>query len=1065
MDEPANPRAAHHGDETTTTKPAEVEDSIAQQPTTDRQTLSATISSLTDKALHFLSHASNETLGACLVGLGATTYVIFGRVGLVVIGVAGGVVLHATWDGTRGDYRDEVTRLAEAERRKETGLDVAQRLLNWRMELDGGGQASERVALLASQRMDFSIFETETQSSLDAFADAVVKDYVKYWYTPQIPSDTTFPESCKGTLVAFIISLSAHLQRKRPADALLDFVTNASSIILVFLSELSAALHASPYSKPKDAISLYLEHKPDSNLANVLDEEHQRHKLDLVAEDILQAYLDPKAYNCEPVHVFLKEVLAKLVLGYTMEMCSKPEWINDWIVYGLEESETAKEVMDIVDAGVEGGATEPSTRVLEPEEPQIKQEVEGVAGPDHVNPGNHKRQVSRAEEAMDEAMLEAQRLTQLMIEDDERRAREEREQHAVGASSGEDVSDTTISTQGAPTPTSSQSEKDRQSQDGLSVSEQSPSQISDVADPQKQLVTPTTPQFTSFDQLVPRAQPTALAVSPDKARTSPPVLTLYKANISVFDDSDPADRLTLKAKPNTDYMIQIEPASSAFPGWMIARKYADFETLHEVLRRISVITGTRFGDTHAELPRWKTNTKNGLRLELERYLSDAVRHQSLAESEGMKRFLEKDQGRLGGRSPGEKKGFGWPTPDAFGKFGGDMMNVLTTAPQGLGKGVAGGGKAIFGGVAGLVGGKKVNQSSSNLSRASTSSTTTLDGASNSGHQSRLSMGQLGATDTYLGSMSVPRYSQESLRAVPQQALERRASTKSNTTTSSADFKNGSTTTLSKQSSEFGRPDMTSPTSPHLPVPETPTSPSTAGVEETFNLPPPPHAISDDYGSPQRRQQSVESSRPTVNPAEPIASAAGKSVPIQIRSPTKATEPRPKAKSKSPLTEQETSVAIELVFTIISEVYNLSSAWQIRRTLLIAAKNFLLRPGNPQLQSIQSLLQSSLLDNNLSDAGLAAHVLNLRKNALPTEAEMEAWKRDCPERTPEQKEELRLKARELLIKKGMPQALTSVMGAAASGEALGKVFDCLQVERVSRGLVFGLMLQALKVITH
>ena len=37
--------------------------------------------------------------------------------------------------------------------------------------------------------------------------------------------------------------------------------------------------------------------------------------------------------------------------------------------------------------------------------------------------------------------------------------------------------------------------------------------------------------------------------------------------------------------------------------------------------------------------------------------------------------------------------------------------------------------------------------------------------------------------------------------------------------------------------------------------------------------------------------------------------------------------------------------------------------------------------------------------------------------------------------------------------------------AASGEALGKVFDCLQVEDVSRGLIFGIMLQALKVITH
>jgi hypothetical protein len=45
------------------------------------------------------------------------------------------------------------------------------------------------------------------------------------------------------------------------------------------------------------------------------------------------------------------------------------------------------------------------------------------------------------------------------------------------------------------------------------------------------------------------------------------------------------------------------------------------------------------------------------------------------------------------------------------------------------------------------------------------------------------------------------------------------------------------------------------------------------------------------------------------------------------------------------------------------------------------------------------------------------------------------------------------------------ALMGVMGQVATGEALGKVFDCLQVEEVARGLMFGLILQAVKVVTH
>lgn len=112
-----------------------------------------------------------------------------------------------------------------------------------------------------------------------------------------------------------------------------------------------------------------------------------------------------------------------------------------------------------------------------------------------------------------------------------------------------------------------------------------------------------------------------------------------------------------------------------------------------------------------------------------------------------------------------------------------------------------------------------------------------------------------------------------------------------------------------------------------------------------------------------------------------------------------------------------------------------------------------------------MLQESTLDNNLSDTGIAGHILKLRENALPTEEETKAWERDYPEKTEVEKDELRIQARKLLVTLGMPTALSSVMGAAASSEALGRVFDCLQLPEISRGLMFGLMLQALKVVTH
>ncbi|KAK3674524.1 hypothetical protein LTR78_005610 [Recurvomyces mirabilis] len=1021
-----------------------VETATAPAKTIGATSLASTIQSFTDGALHFLSHASNETLGACLVGLGASTYLVLGRVGLLFIGVAGGVVLHATWEGVRQDDRDEATKRAEQEHKREVGVQVAKRLLDWRSSARAAPEEeSDAIKIYADQQLDFSAFEAETEKALNTFADAIIKDYVHYWYDPTIPGEESFPASCRRTLVAFLLSLSGHLKRKRPADAFLDFLTNASSIIIVFLTELASAMNASPNSSAEDAISTYLEMKPDSSLSYLLNQDSQNARLADAAEDILQAYLDSKAYNCPPVRAFLKQILANLVLGYTVTYCSDAAFINGWIVYGLEESETTKEVMNMVDAGVEGRQTEKvaKTSVSEVDDQartspmQSADEAAIDVHPSERPRLEHRRQTSRAEEAMDEAMREARRLTQMMIEEDERRAKEEAEKEAA-ASSSEDVSGAT--TQGVATPTSSQSDKERQDEEATAWS-QADSSVADTmtsADFSSRPMTPVTKQpFTSFDQILP-PQATTLTDSPERQRSQPAPLTLHNATISIFDDSVPGDRASIKAKPQTDYLIQIEPATSAYPGWMISRKFPDFEILHEVLRRISVITGVK--GFHAELPKWRNNTKAGLRGELERYLSDAVTWRSLAESEGMKRFLEKDQGLA--KSPGERaKGFGWPTPDAFGKLGGEMMGVLTKAP----KQVAGGGKAVFGGVAGLVGGvggKKAlpGQTGNGLSRTSTASGAELPLSHKT--QASISSGSIGG-------MAAARQSQESVRSLARGSIATNASMDSSYRQSIS----------SQYSGDFGQSKES--LQEEQPADRTLIPNIDGGLEPMISLPPRPDDMPADFTAENvAAKRSVE--MPRVSDEHPRAAPALPTRP-QLQDANPASSP---TKAKKPgITERETSVAIELLFATINQLYTLSGAWQIRLTLLNAAKSFLLRPGNPQLLNIKSMLQTSLLDSNISDSGLAGHVYKLRENALPTEEEMEIWRRDYPAKTDEEKEELRIKARVLLVKKGIPMALQSIMGAAASGEALGKVFDALQVPSVGRGVVAGVLMQAVGIL--
>jgi hypothetical protein len=140
---------------------------------------------LIDRTLHFLATASNETLGACLAGLGAGTYLILGRVGLVLIGVVGGVALHATWEGPSGDTKETDGRSVEA-RRRELGADIAHRVLDWRNTKTHKKEDSEdassdlSVRLYSGKTLDYSEFKPETAAALTELTDAVIRDYVKY---------------------------------------------------------------------------------------------------------------------------------------------------------------------------------------------------------------------------------------------------------------------------------------------------------------------------------------------------------------------------------------------------------------------------------------------------------------------------------------------------------------------------------------------------------------------------------------------------------------------------------------------------------------------------------------------------------------------------------------------------------------------------------------------------------------------------------------------------------------------------------------------------------------------
>ncbi|KAI0997134.1 hypothetical protein K3495_g11053 [Podosphaera aphanis] len=966
--------------------------SIPESPT------KSVVQNLATNILQYLSTASTETLAGLALVLAVLVYLILGNVGSIIIGIVIGAALHATWE-----HRNSTNDL---QKRTETSLDISKRLLEFREKVHNIEESYNIEDSISN-----GIFESkkpETMAAIRELVDAIIKDYVDWWYQPILPKDTLFPAVAHRTLSRFLLSIACHLSKKRAVDSFLDLLTNSTSIIIVFLNEISTALTQSP-GPIVDAIRLYLSANPESSLANILDEGHQAIKLRLITTDFLQNFLEKTTYDCDPARIFLNEIFGGVILDMTLKTCSQPEWINQLIVQLLEMGES--NLSQAIDVGVSRENRQMDSIVDDFNGNYVNASLKKSSAPvielskDNPKKQNHS---TMAFEAMDEAAEEVKRLSNLIAKEDAKKSALQQKNN--------DTNDNEIET-------SYQREYKRPVLDRLDSSKE---QLCPQGSSISPIASHPNSSFTSFDQLSSNSIP---AVSRESSPSSDRKInypTLHNANIIVYDDSPNIERGRLLNKTNVNYLIQIEPASSDYPGWMIVRRYPDFEILHEILRRIAQVSGiTAFTEQHVNLPSRKEHTKGYLKSELERYLSDACCYQALADSEGMKRFLKKDDEQPVS-APGQKNGFpglGWTTPSAFETMGKGVLDVLSQAP----KGVAEGGKAISGvfNNIGNLGHRKSNSNVTNqteIQAPSRHSGTTLPKVD--------SMSSINSSRGHRASEDYTRLSSiEETKSTKISSVEQ----KSNLRTSMGDeshherrFSRSTSSSISSRRSVSLSSEGAIKAPSRRGTPDCPPPPNEIGL---FNLPPPPSMIQDDYGSHQT----------------PAAVSTHK-----IR------------RDLTPLTEAETKVAVELTFAVINEVYTLSSAWNIRRTLLGAAKTYLLRPGNPSLSQIQSVIQDSIIAANTSDIGIAAHLRTLRKSCLPTEEE---YKELPTPMSSEEKESLRIKARKLLIERGVPTALMGVMGQAATTEALGRIFDCLQVEELVRGLLFGLLLQCARIVVH
>lgn len=737
-------------------------------------------------------------------------------------------------------------------------------------------------------------------------------------------------------------------------------------------------------------VDQYLENAPDSSLANVLSEKQQRKKLNMIADDILSNFLDPKAYGCLPVRDFLREIFAGVVLESTVISLSRPEFINDWIVYLLQDGES--EIMHAIDAGVEGARKQAAgdSRASDHAKTVVPESTK-----EKVVSQTAEQQPTHTDKATEEALLEAKRLSAMI-------ASQEVQGDDTISSQSEESRPSTERVQGpSAEATHGKSTSNALAQDQIAST-----------DSRTSLSPPVSPGASGQPTLPPR-EDTSLSSS-----------SLHGAQIMVDDDGATSEKGPIKSRPTWDYLLQIEPVSSRSTGWMVFRKYSDFQSLHEMLETVSRLNRIHtFSEQFPTLPPWKGKSRQILAGELERYLQQALKHESLADTDRMRRFLEKEGGPR--EASPAKASFSFPSQSAFENMGKGVLGALTNAP----KGMAGGGRAVFDGVTGVFG--------------------------SSGHNRK-------STDTICRQSQHWKNSSDFGNEAQHDSMH-------DSTSADASFKLRGLSTSSRNSegegaSVLASPPTASPVDP--PSHEAPKSPllgdhsngiSTIAVNEQGVW------ASESTLATSEDRNSVEmtglANGPNGNDEHESTSLKPPGETGLV--PGSVPDQQGERRQRQPITADETQIAVELIFAVINELYTLSSAWNIRRTLLNAAKSYILRPGSPTLETIRELLQDSMIDGHTSDEALGEYLRKLRENALPTEAELKAWP---PPASEQEKAQLRNKARRLFVQRGIPQALTSVMGTAASREALEKIFDSLQVKPVARGFVFSVLLQGLRVLT-
>ncbi|EWC46814.1 hypothetical protein DRE_04059 [Drechslerella stenobrocha 248] len=940
-------------------------------------------------------------------------------------------------------------------------------------------------ALPEDPHADFSSLNPKIASAMDELCNAIVKDCINSWYTPLIPDDISFPAICHQHLTQTFLRLSRRMHQKRPAEIFIAIVANMSDTVIMFMQELSQALSST--RDIKTGIRAYVKANRGSALAIMMNKGHQHRELSFAAQEIIQQYVSDDLTSSEPVVLFLRQVLRSTVLWNMVETFSDPEFINEWIIYLFEckDSTPSKEgvgaVLQAFDRSV-AGAAQSSLPVVSAVVPElvsvIQSPTDGLSKEEVYSPvgtlgqagsGDDQRPFPQVSTTI---LQDSQFITKSPTQSPfQSRPQSQSQSPTVrkenlptfpaqtnGMNGGHHPHETV---QYESIPNGKYTAEERKSLDGTS-SGQIPSRH------QSQTQSPVdVPSHSPTDDSLRRSSNASSHVSlselsmtpyktssessrsgtdPSQTEPKPVAISLFSARVTVLD-SGPAFNppRVLKAKPKSQFMIQVEPLDAA--GWIVMKTYQDFELLHDTLIKLATPTGsTKYKLAYSEgLPAWKDRTSDELVSLLELFLRIALSEEGLANSETIFKFFQKDEVRREReRQERIENNVFWRSGAQIENVGKNILGTITKAPLTASEG----GKAFLGGI----------------KRALTSQTPTHSPGAGERENIRSPFAFIKSNSVSRSTFGIGSNDDSTISEKSSMSVDRDDASISGSQTDRAPGPNRGRFSLRI---DFPRSFTIGDSNPPLP----PRRAASASRTRASNYTPmneeddpqsarPASLLEEQTESTREGSMTFDTAIPELNgislPLPPSEIDNDKFAATTAPAATMA------AAAHEGITEPETQVVLGIMFSIINELYGLSTAWMIRRSFLNIAKSVILLPGNSTLFHMRNMIQADVLEANTSPEAIADYMRQIRKNSLPSEAERKEWETTHKSRTDEEKEELRRKAR-VVLSESLPQGLTALLGVNQTKEALSQLFDALQERDVARGLWTSLLGKSVQVL--